>query len=71
MTNPANPSSFQYRQVPVAGQQVTTASNYLGNSLNNILLQTAEANILNLNQSNTAKSVILLYSGAQHTYITK
>ena len=58
-------------QLPVAGQQVNAASNYLGNSLNNILFKTAEANILNLDQHNTAKSVILFDSGAQRTYITK
>ena len=49
MTNTADPSSFQNAQVPVAGQQITVASNYSGNSLNNILLQTAEENILILN----------------------
>ena len=35
------------------------------------MLQTAEANILNLNQKNTVKSFILFDSGAQRTYITK
>ena len=69
--NPSAPSSFQNEQVPVAGQQVNTASNYSGNASNNISLQTAEANILNLNQNNAAKSFILLDSGAQRTYITK
>ena len=64
MTNSEDPSSFQNEQVPVAGQQVNTASNYSGNSSNNILLQIAEANILNLNQKNTAKSFILFGSGA-------
>ena len=34
-------------------------------------MQTAEANILNLNQKNTVKSFILFDSGAQRTYITK
>ena len=58
-------------QLPVAGQQVNAASHYLGNSLNNILFETAEANVLNLDQHNTAKSVILFDSGAQRTYITK
>ena len=69
--NPAAPSSFQNEQVPVAGQQVNTASTYSGNASNNILLQTAKANILNLNQNNTAKSFILFDSGAQRTYITE
>ena len=64
MTNSADPSLFQKEQISVAGQQVNTASNYSGNSSNNILLQTAEANILNLNQKNTAKSFILFDSGA-------
>ena len=50
MTNSADPSSFKNEQVPVAEQQVNTTSNYSGNSSNNILLQTAETNILNLNQ---------------------
>ena len=71
VTNSVDPSSLQNEQVPVAGQQVNTESNYSGNSSNNILLQTAEANILNLNQKNTAKSFILFDSGVQHTYITK
>ena len=71
MTISADPSLFQNKQVPVVGQQVKTASNYSGNSSNNILLQTAEANILNLNQKNTAKSFISFDSGAQRTYITK
>ena len=31
VTNPADPSLFQNGQVPVAGQQVNTASNYSGN----------------------------------------
>ena len=56
---------------PVVGQQVNTASNYSGNSSNNILLHTAEANILNLNQKNTARSFILFDSFAQRIYITK
>ena len=64
VTNSIDPSSLQNEQVPVAGQQVNTESNYSGNSSNNILLQTAEANILNLNQKNTAKSFILFDSGA-------
>ena len=64
MTNSADPSSFKNEQVPVAEQQVNTTSNYSGNSSNNILLQTAETNILNLNQKNTAKSFILFDSGA-------
>ena len=34
-------------------------------------MQTAEVNILNLNQKNTARSFILFESGAQRTYITK
>ena len=34
-------------------------------------MQTAEVNILNLNQKNTAKSFILFDSSAQRTYITK
>ena len=34
-------------------------------------MQTAEANILNLNQKNTAKSFILFDCGAQRVYITK
>ena len=34
-------------------------------------MQTAEANILNLNQKNTAKRFTLFDSGAQRTYITK
>ena len=34
-------------------------------------MQTAEANILNLNQKNTTKSFIVFDSGAQRTYITK
>ena len=71
VTNSADPSLFQKEQIPVAGQQVNTASNYSGNSSNNILLQTTEANILNLNQKNTAKSSFLFDSGAQRTYITK
>ena len=71
VTNSASPSSFQNLQVPVAEQQVNIASNYSGNSLNNISLQTAEATTLNLNQNNTAKSFILFDSGAQRTYITK
>ena len=71
VTSSADPSSFQNEQVPVAGQPVNTASDYLGNSSNNILLQTGEANILNLNQKNTVKSFILFDSGAQCTYITK
>ena len=70
MTNSADPSSFQNEQVPVAGQQVNTTSNYSGNSSNNIFLQTAEASILNLNQKNKAKDFILFDSGAQRTYIT-
>ena len=45
--NPADRSSFQNEQVPVARKQVNTAPNYLGNSSNNILFETAEANILN------------------------
>ena len=69
--NPAAPSSFQNGQVPFAGQQVNTVSNYSGDSLNNILLQTTEANILNVNENNTAKSFDLFDSGAQRTYITK
>ena len=68
VTNSADPSSFQNEQVPVAGQQVNTASNYSGNSSNNILLQTAEASILNLNQKNKAKGFILFDSDAQRTY---
>ena len=65
MTNPADLSSFQNGQVPVAGQQVNTASTYSGSSSNNILLQTAEANILNLNQKNTAKSFIAFVCNAK------
>ena len=34
-------------------------------------MQTAEVNVLNLNQSNTAKCFILFDVGAQRTYITK
>ena len=45
VTNPADQSLFQNGQVPIARQQVNTASNYSGNSSNNILLQTAEADI--------------------------
>ena len=71
MTNPANPSLFENEQVPVAGQQVNTASDYSGNLSNNILLQTAEANIINLNQNNTGKCFIMFDSGAQRTYVTK
>ena len=71
VTDPAYPSSFQNGQVPVARQQVNTALNYSRNSSNNILLQTAEANILNLNQKSIAKSFILFDSGTQRTYITK
>ena len=48
----------------VAGQQVNTVSNYSGNSSDNILVQTAEANILNLNQKNTVKGFILFDSSA-------
>ena len=58
VTNPSDTSSSQNGQIPVAEQQVSTASNYSGNPSNNILLQTAEENILNLNQKNTAKSFI-------------
>ena len=71
MTNPADPSLFQNEQVPVAGQQVNTASDYSENLSNNILLQTTEANIINLSQNNTAKSFIMFDSGAQATYVTK
>ena len=71
VTNSANPSSFQNVQIPDAGQQVNTVSNCSGNSSNNILLQTAEANILNLNQKDTAKSFILFDSGVHRTYISK
>ena len=39
--------------------------------MNNILLQTVEVNVLNLNQQNTGKSCILFDSGAQCTYITR
>ena len=59
MTNPADLSSPQNSKAPVSGQQVNTASNYSGNSFNNILLQTAEANNLNFNQNNTTRSFIL------------
>ena len=71
VTNLADPSSFQNEQVPAAGRQVNTVSNYSGNSSNNILLQTVKRNILNLNQKDTAKSFTLFDSGAQRTYITK
>ena len=71
VTNHVDPSSFQNGKVLVAGQQVNTASNYSGNLSNNILLQTAEASILNLNQNNTVKSFTLFDSGAQRTCITK
>ena len=45
-------------------------SNYLGNSSNNVLLQTSEAAILNLNQNNKT-CFILFDSGAKRTYMTK
>ena len=69
--NPSDPNSSENRQAQVIGQQVNTASNFSGNASNNVLLQTAEANVLNLYQNNTAKSFILFDSGAQRTYITK
>ena len=65
MTNTGDPSLSQNAQVPVAGQQIIAAPNYSGNLLNNIWLQTAEANILILNWNNTAKRCILFERGAQ------
>ena len=61
---PSTPS-----QPPIKQPQVT--SNNFSSNKNNVLLQTAEANVLNLYQNNTAKSFILFDSGAQRTYITK
>ena len=70
--NPADFSSFQNGQVPVAGQQDNTWSNFSGTSSNKILLQTTEANILNFNQNNIAKGLILFDSGAHlHSQIIK
>ena len=72
MTNPADLSSFQNGQVPVVGQQDNTWSNFSGTSSNKVLLQTTEANILNLNQNNIAKGLILFDSGTHlHNQIIK
>ena len=48
-----------------------TVSNFSGNSYKNILLQTANAEVINLDNRNREKCNILFDSGAQRTYITK
>ena len=48
-----------------------TVTNFSGNSYKNILLQTANAEVINLDNRNSEKCNILFDSRAQRTYITK
>ena len=48
-----------------------TVTNFSGNSYKNILLQIANAEVVNLDNRNIEKCNILFDSGAQRTYITK
>ena len=48
-----------------------TVTNFLGNPDKTILLQTTNAEVVNLDNRNSEKCNILFDSGAHHTYITQ
>ena len=74
-------NQHQRQTVPNSSQQnqnnqtvinpANTVINFLGNSYKNILLQSANAEVINLDKRNSEKCNILFDSGAQRTYITK
>ena len=78
---PTLPSTKQHQTVPNSYQQnqnnqtvinpANTATNFSGNSYENILLQTANAEVIDLGNRNSEKCNILFDSDAQSTCITK
>ena len=67
------PNSYQQNQNDqTVINSADTVTNYSGNSYKSILLQTANAEVINLDNRNSEKCNILFFdSGAQRTYITK
>ena len=66
------PNSYQQNQNDqTVINSADTVTNYSGNSYKNILLQTANAEVINLDNRNSEKCNILFDSGVQRTYIIK
>ena len=66
------PNSYQLNQNNQAViNPANTVTNFSGNSYKNIFLQTANAEVIDLDNRNSEKCNILFDSGAQRTYITK
>ena len=66
------PKNYQQNQNnPTIINPPNTVTNFSGNSYKSILLQTANADVVNLDQRNSEKSNVLFDGGAQRTYITK
>ena len=66
------PNSYQQNQNnQTVINPANTVINFSGNSYKNILLQTANAEVINLDKRNSEKCNILFDSSAQRTYITK
>ena len=65
-------NSYQQNQNDqTVSNSANTVTNFSGNSYKNILLQTANAEVINLDKRNSEKCNILFDSSAQRTYITK
>lgn len=66
------PNSYQQNQNnPAVINPANRVTNFSGNSYKNILLQTSNADVVNLDQRNSKKCNILFDSGAQLSYIER